>query len=381
MFSLLWTGCPRMPPLRSCCQEAAGVAEGIRDHPIFTESVRRIQALLAERAAVDQNLAAHLQRLAPLEREVLERCIHSSGDVSIALDLVFAPAAADRWPHPRRPVLSPPLPPAVAGIVPADSGGQSADPATDRPPPPPRLPIREVQPGVPQGTAGSSRLELGARPGPAAAPVAGSAAPCAAAGQQQILAAALPGSAAGETFQEHRSRAAAVAAPATLASPAESACERALAALRAGAPILTDTAMAAAAVAPMVRRSFGNPVHCLLDWAPPEAPEADTRSAAAIDPAWRALSRSGPAPLVLIGSAPTALERLLQRVAAGMVAPSLLIGMPVGFVGVAESKRRLAASGLPQIRLEGSRGGAALVAAALNALLRRAWLDQAALPL
>ncbi|MBM5807918.1 MAG: precorrin-8X methylmutase, partial [Cyanobacteria bacterium M_surface_10_m2_179] len=53
-------------------------------------------------------------------------------------------------------------------------------------------------------------------------------------------------------------------------------------------------------------------------------------------------------------------------------------GMPVGFVGVAESKRQLAASGLPQIRLEGSRGGAGLVGAAANALLRRAWLDQAA---
>jgi precorrin-8X/cobalt-precorrin-8 methylmutase len=52
-----------------------------------------------------------------------------------------------------------------------------------------------------------------------------------------------------------------------------------------------------------------------------------------------------------------------------------VIGMPVGFVGVAESKRRLAASGLPQIRLEGSRGGAGLVAAAVNALLRRAWLE------
>jgi precorrin-8X/cobalt-precorrin-8 methylmutase len=49
----------------------------------------------------------------------------------------------------------------------------------------------------------------------------------------------------------------------------------------------------------------------------------------------------------------------------------------VGFVGVAESKRHLAASALPQIRLDGSRGGAGLVAAALTALLRRAWLLQA----
>jgi precorrin-8X/cobalt-precorrin-8 methylmutase len=70
---------------------------------------------------------------------------------------------------------------------------------------------------------------------------------------------------------------------------------------------------------------------------------------------------------------------LLEQVAAGQSAPpALVIGMPVGFVGVAESKRQLAASGLPQIRLEGSRGGAGLVGAAANALLRRAWLDQAA---
>jgi precorrin-8X/cobalt-precorrin-8 methylmutase len=86
-----------------------------------------------------------------------------------------------------------------------------------------------------------------------------------------------------------------------------------------------------------------------------------------------------PGAVVLIGSAPTALECLIDGVERGLVPPpALVIGMPVGFVGVAESKRRLAASDLVQIRLEGSRGGAALAAAAANALLRRAWLDQAA---
>ena len=78
---------------------------------------------------------------------------------------------------------------------------------------------------------------------------------------------------------------------------------------------------------------------------------------------------------MLIGSAPTALELLLEQVASGAQPPALVIGMPVGFVGVAESKRHLAASGLGQIRLEGSRGGAGLVAAAANALLRRGWLE------
>ena len=63
---------------------------------------------------------------------------------------------------------------------------------------------------------------------------------------------------------------------------------------------------------------------------------------------------------------------LLDQVALGGSVPSLVIGMPVGFVGVAESKRRLAVSALDQIRLEGSRGGAGLVAATVNALLRAA---------
>ncbi|MFZ9754354.1 MAG: precorrin-8X methylmutase [Cyanobium sp.] len=157
-------------------------------------------------------------------------------------------------------------------------------------------------------------------------------------------------------------------------SPA--ACARGMEALAAGAVILTDTAMAASAVAPMARRTFANPVHSVLDWAPAEAPAGGTRAAVGME---RALV-AHPGAVVLVGSAPTALELLLQRVRSGAPGgappPALVIGMPVGFVGVAESKRQLAAADLPQIRLEGSRGGAALVAAAVNALLRRAWLDR-----
>jgi precorrin-8X/cobalt-precorrin-8 methylmutase len=152
------------------------------------------------------------------------------------------------------------------------------------------------------------------------------------------------------------------------------ACAVGLQALASGAVILTDTAMAASAVAPMARRTFGNPVHSVLDWAPAAPPVGGTRAAAGMESALAA----HPGAVVLIGSAPTALELLLERVAAGAAAPALVIGMPVGFVGVAESKRHLAVSGLPQIRLEGSRGGAGLVAAAANALLRRAWLDRLA---
>lgn len=159
------------------------------------------------------------------------------------------------------------------------------------------------------------------------------------------------------------------------------ACAAGLRALAGGCVILTDTAMAAAAVTPMARRSFGNRVVSVLELAPAAAPAGGTRAAEGMA---RALVEH-PGAVVLVGSAPTALERLLTLVEdgamspEGMAPPALVIGMPVGFVGVAESKRHLAASGLPQIRLEGSRGGAGLVAAAANALLRRAWLDQATL--
>ncbi len=158
---------------------------------------------------------------------------------------------------------------------------------------------------------------------------------------------------------------------------APGACEAGLAALAAGAPILTDTAMAAAAVAPMAGRTFGNQVRSVLDWAPERAPAGSTRTAAGMAAALAAL-RPG---VVLIGSAPTALEVLLELVAAKTVqAPALVIGMPVGFVGVAQSKRHLAESGLAHIRLEGSKGGAGLVAAACNALLRAGWLQAASAP-
>lgn len=164
------------------------------------------------------------------------------------------------------------------------------------------------------------------------------------------------------------------------------ACAAGAAALAAGAPILTDTAMAAAAVAPMARRTFANRVACVLDWAPAAAPEGSTRTAAGMAAALRELGRGDPltgepGAVVLIGSAPTALEVLLEQVAAGTAAvPALVIGMPVGFVGVAESKRHLAASGLAHIGLAGSKGGAGLVAAACNALLRAAWLQAARAP-
>ena len=69
-----------------------------------------------------------------------------------------------------------------------------------------------------------------------------------------------------------------------------------------------------------------------------------------------------------IGNAPTALFRLLEMLQAGAPKPAAILGMPVGFVGAAESKEALLASGLPVIVVRGRKGGSAMAAAAVNAL-------------
>ncbi len=73
--------------------------------------------------------------------------------------------------------------------------------------------------------------------------------------------------------------------------------------------------------------------------------------------------------IFLVGNAPTALYELLDQAAAGSVQPSLVVGVPVGFVGAAESKDALAQSNLPCITSRGRKGGSAIAAAAMNALL------------
>ena len=124
----------------------------------------------------------------------------------------------------------------------------------------------------------------------------------------------------------------------------------------------------------MARRTLGSTVQTVLDWAPDQAPPGSTRSAEGLERAWRSLTNRDelPAPVVLTGSAPTALERLLDCVGEGARSASLTVAMPVGFIGVLASKSRIAQSAQCHIRLEGTRGGAGLVGAVVNALLRAA---------
>ena len=137
-------------------------------------------------------------------------------------------------------------------------------------------------------------------------------------------------------------------------------------ALARGAPILCDAEMVAHGVT-RARLPAENPVICTLR--DPRTPElaarlGTTRSAAALE-LWRDRLEGA---LVAIGNAPTALFRLLEMVHAGAPRPAAVIGIPVGFIGAAESKDALAASDLEHLVVRGRRGGSAITAAAVNAL-------------
>jgi precorrin-8X/cobalt-precorrin-8 methylmutase len=134
----------------------------------------------------------------------------------------------------------------------------------------------------------------------------------------------------------------------------EEALERGLHALRGGAPVVTDVEMVGAGIT-------GVSTECFLT-----AARADgdlTRSAAAMR---LAVERHPSGAIFVIGCAPTALFELLRLDAK----PALVIGLPVGFVGAAESKQALRDGGLPAVSNVGEKGGSAVAAAALNALVR-----------
>jgi precorrin-8X/cobalt-precorrin-8 methylmutase len=141
-------------------------------------------------------------------------------------------------------------------------------------------------------------------------------------------------------------------------------------ALAAGAPILCDAEMVARGIT-RARLPTRNEVICTIN--DPRAAalatsQATTRSAAALD-LWH--DRLAGA-VVAIGNAPTALFRLLDLIDAGAPKPAAILGIPVGFVGAAESKAALAAHprGVPFLTVRGRSGGSAMTAAAVNALAR-----------
>jgi precorrin-8X/cobalt-precorrin-8 methylmutase len=145
--------------------------------------------------------------------------------------------------------------------------------------------------------------------------------------------------------------------------------ERASEALMRGAPILCDAKMVAHGIT-RGRLPKGNDIICTLDdptVAGLAAAKGDTRSAAALE-LWQPHLAGA---VVAIGNAPTALFRLLEMLDEGTPPPAAIIGVPVGFVGAAESKEALAAqTRVPFLVVRGRRGGSAMAVAAVNALAR-----------
>ena len=147
-------------------------------------------------------------------------------------------------------------------------------------------------------------------------------------------------------------------------------------ALQERVPLVTDVRMAAAGILGPLRESLGVALHCALDSQPAtseaEFPEM-TRCARAMQ---RALAVH-PEAVYVIGNAPTALSVLCAAVRRGDARPRLVIAMPVGFVGVIESKEEALSLPAPVVVVRGRRGGSAVAAAAVNALLTLASEEKA----
>ena len=138
-----------------------------------------------------------------------------------------------------------------------------------------------------------------------------------------------------------------------LVLPPEDVLEGAVRALRAGAPVVADVEMVAAGI---------TRVDALCRVRQASARDGLTRSAVALE---EAAAAAGPGAVYVVGCAPTALFRLLEL----DCAPALVIGLPVGFVGAAESKAALRDSGLPAVSNTSEKGVSAVASAAVNALL------------
>lgn len=148
----------------------------------------------------------------------------------------------------------------------------------------------------------------------------------------------------------------------------QNAIESGIAALRRQVPIITDVGMVKQGVAGVVAQTFGNPLVAAVELAPTALP-GKTRTETGLLQCWREF----PEAIFAIGNAPTALLGLCAELSAVSASPALVIGVPVGFISVVESKTALAQLSVPQIRVEGRKGGSPVAAAILNALLVLAW--------
>ena len=146
------------------------------------------------------------------------------------------------------------------------------------------------------------------------------------------------------------------------------AVEQALAAIREGADIVTDTQMAKAGINKRSLARYGGQVHCFMsdeDVAAAAKAAGTTRATASMDKA----AAQGGNFIYAVGNAPTALVRLYELIREGKINPKLIIGVPVGFVNVVASKELIMETEVPWIVARGRKGGSNIAACICNALL------------
>ena len=148
----------------------------------------------------------------------------------------------------------------------------------------------------------------------------------------------------------------------------EDAVQKAIEALQAGCDIVTDTQMARAGINKTILGRLGGEAHCFMADADVAA-EAKARGVTRAFVSMEKASRLEKPVMFAIGNAPTALIALDELVKAGRLSPKLIIGVPVGFVNVVESKELIISSGVPHIVARGRKGGSNVAAAIVNALL------------
>ena len=139
-------------------------------------------------------------------------------------------------------------------------------------------------------------------------------------------------------------------------------------ALRAGTTIVTDTMMAAAGISKKSCSALGIEIVCRMS-NPEIAAEAKERGVTRAVVSIETAVRETPNAIFAIGNAPTALIRLCELIDEGKAHPALVVGVPVGFVNVIESKERLARTDVPSIIAMGRKGGSPIASTILNALL------------
>lgn len=157
----------------------------------------------------------------------------------------------------------------------------------------------------------------------------------------------------------------------TLLQISAGAIGQAMAALQSGCPIVTDVGMVRQGCQGMVARTFQNRLLAAVELVTVAIP-GKTLTETGLLKAWKQY----PEAIYVIGNAPTALTALCHCIMADNRHPPLIIGAPVGFVGVEAAKQQLATLTVPHIRVDGRKGGSPVAAAILNALLVLAWEAQ-----